>query len=415
MARVVSMSSSHDANALFKEFYVNEGSVSLVNAKTPAASILMKNKKVDWVGDQFVAPVRFGSAVGLGYRASGANLPTPVAAPRGKAVFPAKRAYASVEYDREAILASRNDRGAFAKVTVDETEALIEGFQLHMVERAIFGDGSGKLGQIASLTGAGTVASPWVLTMSTVTVVAPKFKKKYFPKGAKLDVYTAGGVYQLTVQVVGASSTTVSVVLVSTGSAVAPSAAEVLYWEGNKDGEITGLAKFVASGTIYGIDNSVNTEFKGISTSITGALQIDDINSAVSATEEESGESPDIGFCGHGTLAYIKNLMEDQKRYNVSEIKSSDGKIGFKGIQIMSDEGEFSLVASQMCQGDDIWLAKQKYLQLVCRADMGFFDDDGTILLRDPNKDVYNARYGGYFELFNHKPNTIHRITGFTL
>lgn len=68
MTRAVDMS-----NDLFKRFYVDSDDYSLVNAKTPLASILMKNKRVDFVGNNFVAPVRFGSANGLGYRASGSQ------------------------------------------------------------------------------------------------------------------------------------------------------------------------------------------------------------------------------------------------------------------------------------------------------------------------------------------------------
>src|SRR5574337_803533 len=246
-------------NALFKEFYGSGSDQSLVNAKTPLASILMKNKNVDFVGKQFVQPVRFGSAVGLGYRASGTNLPQPKSAPRDSAVFPAKRAYATAEYEREAIVASRNDRGAFAKVTVDEVEAVLEGFQLHMLERALFGDSSGKLGEIASVdSGAGTEAAPWVVTMGTVGTNAPKYKKRYFPQGAKMDLYTVAGVYQMTVTIASFSATTLSLVLVTTGAVTSPQVADILYWEGNKDGECVGLKSIapVSAGTLDGISQS---------------------------------------------------------------------------------------------------------------------------------------------------------------
>ena len=411
LTRTVNLT-THDS--LFKEFYGGSGSTSLVNAKTPLASILMKNKKVDFVGDQFVSPVRFGSAVGLGYRAAGANLPTPVPSPRGRATFPAKRAYGSTEYDRESILASRSDRGAFAKVTVDETEALIEGFNLHLVERCLFGDGTGKLGAVQSVSGSGTEASPWVVVGETSGSTAPKHKKRYYPKGAKVDLYTAGGVFQLSARVVASSSTSVSLVLTSTGSVASPQVADIIYWEGNKDGEITGLKKLVSSGTIYGINNAVDTEFKGLSETISGALQIDDLNNAVSDLEEES-ESPNLAVCSHAALALIKNQLEDQKRYEIAQVKSSDGKIGFNGIMLMSDSGPFPLVASQMCPEDELYMMNTKFMQLVMREDFGWFDDDGTILMRDPNKDVYSARYGGYYEFFCVKPNTVKLLSGFSV
>jgi hypothetical protein len=406
-------------NALFKEFYGSGADQSLVNAKTPLASILMKNKSVEFVGKQFVQPVRFGSAVGLGYRASGQNLPAPKSAPREQAVFPAKRAYATAEYEREAIVASRNDRGAFARVTVDEVEAVLEGFNLHMVERALFGDESGKLGAVASLdSGAGTSASPWVVTMSVAGVLAPKYKKKFFPRGAKMDLYTAAGVYQLTVEVVGFDATTLSLVLVSTGSAAAPAAADILYWEGNRNAECVGLKKIapISAGTLYGISQASNPEFKGIVSDLAAAtLAYGDINDIVSSLEDELGVSPNLAICSHNTKAALKSQAEDHKRYNVLEVKSSDTKIGFKGIELMGDDGPFPLISSQMCDDDEIYFLNTKYMQLVMRQDFGWFDDDGTILLRDPNKDLYNARYGGYFELFCSKPNSVARLRNFAV
>lgn len=412
MGRNVNMT---DQDALFKEFYGSGKDQSLVNKHTPLASILLKNKKADWVGDNFVQPVRFGSAVGLGYRATGQNLPTPGAAPRGKAVFPAKPVYASAEYDRQAIIASRNDRGAFAKVTVSEVEATIEGFNIHMLERALFGDSTGKLGEVASVTGAGTVASPWVIVGTTTGTNAPKHKRKYYPVGARLDLYTAAGVYQLTVKVVSASTTSITATTVAVGSSVTPVALDLIYWEGNKDNEIVGLRNLApaSAGTLYGISQTTNPNFMGATTTITGALAYDDVNSKVSDLEEEI-DSPNLGICSHKAMTILKNQSEDLKRYN-AEVKSSDGKIGFKGIEVMSDAGPFPLVASQMCPDDEIWMLNKDYIQLVCREDLGWFDDDGRILLRDPNKDLYNARYGGYIELFCSKPNSVGLIKGFTV
>lgn len=406
-------------SALFKQFYGSGADQGLVNAKTPLSSILMKNKNVDFVGKQFVQPVRFGSAVGLGYRASGTVLPSPKSAPRDQAIFSAVRSYATAEYEREAIVASRNDRGAFAKVTVDEVEAVLEGFNLHMIERALFSDGSGKLGEIGSLdSGSGTSSSPWIVTMTTTGTNAPKFKKRYFPRGAKMDLYSSAGVYEMTVEIASFSATTLSLVLVSTGAAAAPQANDIMYWEGNKDGECVGLAKIapVSAGTLYGISQSTNPEFRGVLSNLSGAtLAYGDLHDIISGMEDELGASPDLAVCSHATKAALKSQAEDQKRYNILEVKSSDAKIGFKGIELMGDDGPFPMISSQMCPDGEIYLMNKKYMQFVLRQDFGWFDDDGTILLRDPNKDLYNARYGGYFELFCSKPNSVGRLYGFSV
>lgn len=416
MARSTQLSATHDQNALFKEFYSGDNDNALLNVKSPLASIIMKNKKVDFVGDQFVAPVRFGSAVGVGYRALGQNLPTPGAAPRGKAIFQAKRAYGTAEFDREAIKASRNDKGAFAKVTVADVEALEEGFMLHMIERALFSDGSGKLGEVASVSGAGTSASPWVIVGATTGTNGPKHKKRNYPQGARLDLYTVAGVYQMSIQVVSASSTTLTATTLATGSSATPVAADVIYWEGNKDGECVGLASIapVSAGTLYGISQTTQPQMRGQRNAITGSIAFDDLNDIVADLEEEIG-SPDLAICSHTAKALFKNQAEDAKRYSVAEIKTSNVKVGFKGIELMSDEGPFPLISSQMIPDDEIYFVNTKYLQLVMREDFGWFEDDGVFMLRDQNKDVYQARYGGYFELFCSKPNSVGRISGFTV
>lgn len=419
MSRTTNITS---ADALFKSFYADSGS-SLQNPKAPLASLLMKNKKVDFVGDQFVAPVRFSSAVGLGYRGEGESLPSPVTAARQKAIFQAKKAYGTVEYSREAIVASRNDRGAFAKVTVDEVEAVLEGFMLHNAERALFGNSTGVLGEVdGAVSGAGTSASPWSFALATSPASGdtPKGKKQYFPQGAPIDVYSAGGVYQLTIEIVSATESSGVVTLTattkSTGAAVAPADPMLLYWEGSKDKEIVGLKSIapISAGTLYNISQTTYPKFRGLLKSISGALQYDDLNEGIEELSEES-MPPDIGVCSHAAMGVLKNLSEDAKRYNIIEAKSADAKIGFKGIEAMSGEGPFPIIASQMCPKDEIWLFNKSKMQIVMREDFGWFDDDGTILMRDPNKDIYSARYGGYFELFCSAPNSVMRIYGFSL
>lgn len=413
MTRAISME-----NALFKDLFVDVEDHSLLNRKTPASSIIMKNKDVEWVGDSYIAPVQYGAALGLGFRASGENLPTPVAARRGQAVLAAKSVYATAEYQRQAILASRNNKGAFAKATAANTKDAIDGFDLYMIERSFFGDGSGKLGEVGAVaSGAGTAADPWVLTMATTGTNGPKYIRHYFPVGAKLDIYSSAGALQLTIEVVGRTATNISAKALSLSGDTAPAATDVFYWEGSKDNEFTGLLSLAptSAGTLYGISQTTNPEYKGIVNNLAGATIVyADINDIVSDMEDELGASPNLGFCSHRTMARLKSQSEDQKRYG-AETKSSNGKIGFPGLEVMSGGGAFSLIASQMCQNDEMWFLNKDYLQYVLRQDFGWFDDDGAILARDPNKDIYGARYGGYGDLFCSKPNSVGRIRNFAV
>lgn len=410
MSRQISMQDS-----LFKDLYVDIEDHSLLNKKAPASSILMKNKDVEWVGDSYIAPVQFGAALGLGFRSSGENLPTPVAARRGQAVLAAKSVYSTAEYERQAILASRTSKGAFAKATAKGTKDAVDGFDLYMIERSLFGDGSGKLGEVGTVdSGVGTAASPWVITMATSGTNGPKYIRHYFPVGAKLDVYSTAGVLQLTGEVVARSATTISLKALSISGDSAPAATDIFYWEGNKDKEFMGLLGIAptTAGTLYGIDQTANPEYRGVVSNLAGAtIAYSDINDIIADMEDELGDSPNIGFVSHRTLARLKSQSESKKEY-IQE-KSSNAKIGFSGLQVESANGPFALVASQMCPANEIFFANKDYLTYVLRQDFGWFDDDGSILMRDPNKDIYGARYGGYGDLFCSKPNSVGRVRNF--
>lgn len=411
-----------DQSAWFKEFYA-EASETAINKQATMAALLQRNKRADWTGDQFRQAIRFGFGVGLGYRSKGENLPTPGTAPYEQAMFTAKRVYATAEFDREAIVASRNDKGAFGKVTVENVESTVEGFNVHMMERPLFGNGTGVLGESVSIaSGAGTSASPWVLNMDVTPTAAstPKFKSRYFPIGARLDLYTAAGVYQLSVTVVTSSqvANTLTVSLLRSGAVVAPVAGDLFYWEGNKDKEIVGFGQIcpAVASSLYGISQTQYTDMAGGFLNLAGgSLAYDDINNIVEAARDRSGYDADFGITSAKGISVLKNLSEDLKRYNSIEIKSFDGKAGFKGIEITTGSGSFGIVSSQMCPDDELIIGNRKHLQLVMRQDFGWFDDDGTVLLRDPNKDVYGSRYGGYLENFCNKPNSFYRIKGFAV
>lgn len=422
-----------DQSAMFKQFYA-KSSTSAVNGKAPLASILMKDKEAQWVGSQFIQPVRFTVSAGLGYRSRGEVLPEPQSAAVSQVAFSAKRAYVTIELDREAILASRNDKGAFAKATAHEVDAAVEGFMLHNVERALFGDSSGILGecdQAASTTGSGTTGSPWVIPMEATigdladSSTTPVFKSKYFVRGGLYDLYTTGGAYQMTVQIQSinssASPPTISAVLVTAGASSSISgtgAANWLwYWSGNRDKEITGLRNICTtstSGNLYGIARSEEL-WRGDVTTVSGSLAEDDLNRAVENVHEKSGEEPNLIVASHKGMAILKNLVEADKRYIMTDVKSSDGSIGFKGMNVQTSGGAIPVVASQMCPNDHIYLLNTKYLKLVMRQDFGWFEEDGSPFLRHPDKDQLSARYGGYFEFYCSKPSAQYRISGFTV
>ena len=84
-------------------------------------------------------PQSFSGGVGSG------ELPTANTAIYGDARIQAKKMYAVVEIDRETIKASLSDEGAFVRATKEVVQKGVESFMRNL-SRALFNDGSGKLG-----------------------------------------------------------------------------------------------------------------------------------------------------------------------------------------------------------------------------------------------------------------------------
>jgi hypothetical protein len=95
------------------------------------------------------------------------------------------------------------------------------------------------------------------------------------------------------------------------------------------------------------------------------------------------------------------NLLEDQKTYNLPARDSKfKGQVSFSAIQYMSSDGPIPVLPSRFMDSDKVYALNDKHIELHCRpGGFEWFDEDGTVFLRETT-DSYEARYGGYAELF---------------
>jgi hypothetical protein len=92
--------------------------------------------------------------------------------------------------------------------------------------------------------------------------------------------------------------------------------------------------------------------------------------------------------------------MEDIKYIDVSpRDKDLVGKIGFKAVDLQAGPARIPMLISRFCAEDDVWLLNDDHIKIMHRPGFGWFDDDGTVLLRQADSDGYEARYGGYLEV----------------
>lgn len=369
-------------------------------------------KEYNFVGDQiFVSqPLSFSGGVGAG------SLPVANAASYGKALIVAKKMYSVMQYDRESIKASSTMEGAFAKGIDEVTKKGIESF-MRFFSYCLFSDGSGVLGEIASVSGSG----PWVCTMKTTTSTFDAFKEANFEEKDYVNVFASstralgsltGGTNSGTFEITAVAPATPSVTLAAVGSVTAPAANNFIVLQNSVNACPTGLklALGATTSTLYNI--TVARRWQAYQLPAASApISVDLINNAMLEIQRRCGKVPNLIVTSFKQYAKILNLLEDQKQYVIDpRMPELKGKISFNAIGFMSSAGMVPIVAERFVEDDRLYLLNDNYMQFYARPDWGFFDDDGTVFLRD-STDSYSARYGGYGEIYI--PPTFHgQITG---
>lgn len=398
---------SNEAN-LFKIKYGK-----LIEKQFNKQSVLLgRIKKMDdFVGKQLDRPVIQSIGGGVG---SGA-LPTANENKIGLArLNDVKKLYAVVSIDRETMKAAKTDEGAFVRMTKFPVKIAVESFNRNLERQILRNDvaGAGALitgnASSSNVSGAGTSGDPYVVSFDVAST--------YFP--AEFEAIEEGDTVNASTEttdlVVSAMSVTVAdgyatgtISLVGTSAALAADSGsspfiESLYMEGSKDNEIDGLKGVLAatSGTYKNI--TVGRRWSSYRKSAaSAALSTDLLNDLVLNIKRQCGESPKMLLMSYHQYIKLLNLLEDQKTYNLpARDKKFKGQISFSGIEFMSADGAIPCIPHRFMDSDKVYALNDDHIELHCRpGGFEWFDEDGTVFLRETT-DSYEARYGGYAELF---------------
>lgn len=330
------------------------------------------------------------------------------------AIITSHRVYAVAEVEREAIKASANDAGAFVRATGETVKKTIES-HMRNASRILFGDGTGVLGKGngagTDVTGAGSEADPYVVEIPASEWLEANWEEKDFvqvvvngaPEGGDTETnlleVVEVDVDARQVSLVGASPRLAALV-----AGPAPLAAtDEICMQRSYDDEPMGLkgvkdASVAGNQKLYGID--VQRRWKMSVTDMNGkGISPDRINRKVMEVKKATGKCIDMIITSFEQYLNCLAFMEEQKVYNLPNTNLK-GHVGFNGVEIMTPEGKVGLFYDRFCAPDEMWFLSSNRIEVHHRPDFGWFDDDGTVFLRKDGKDVYEARYGGYYENF---------------
>jgi len=371
--------------------------------------ILGRVKKIDdLVGKQIDRPLiqSIGGGVGNG------TLPTANTNKISKVILNStKSLYAAVQVDRQSMKKARTDEGAYVRATKFPVKIATESFNRNLTRQMLKGDVSGSGILVTVNTGVGTHTTTKVFLDDVDTFdlsVAESIEI-----GDLIDfwddsacAYTGQGI-EVTDMVIVADSDgycgTGSYIEFGSTVGATPASGDLIYMQNSKNAELAGIKGVISatSGTYKNV--TIGRRYKSHNVNAgSAALSTDLLNELVINVKKNCGESPDMLLMSYLQFIKLLNLLEDQKSYNLpARDKKYKGQISFAGVEFMSADGPIPCVPDRFMDGDEVFALNTKHIELHCtKGGFEWFDEDGTVFLRDASADSYSARYGGYAELF---------------
>lgn len=397
---------------LFKINYYKR-SANMYNSQNPLDGRI--KKKYDFEGKQkFVAvPLSFSGGVGSG------KLPKSNSGNYDGAIITSKRVYATCEIEREAIYASKSDKGAFVRATAETVKKAVESYMRNM-NRINFADGSAVLGRgdaATNVTGAGTTVSPYIVTISDASWLEANWEEKdYVQHVSGLGTYpdntggsAEGGQTETNLlEIVEVDVANKQIHLVGTSAALAALVAgtdplpadEGLCLQKSYLMDPVGLKTLgdfadAATGTLYNIPYQRRWTELVVDAGGQG-INPDLLNGHVLQIDKRSGHKVNMILASYEQYQNILAFLEDEKVYNLpNRVK---GLIGFEGIEYVANGKRIALFMDRFAQPDSIKFLNDEFMERHHRPGFGWFEDDGTVFLRLQDDDAYGARYGGYMQ-----------------
>lgn len=398
------------ANAVLKELYTDQVLQMMVYKDNPALAMIPKN--TDFGGKYKPIPIIIGTSQGNSNTFANAQA-NQSAANLQSFLLTSTSDYAIAQIDNRTMLSAKTDKMAF----IQTAKVLVDGAIRAATNRAafaIFGDGTGTIGQI------GTIASG-VITLSNAQQVTQ------FEINQVLKAGTASGGTQHAaagyVIAVNRSSGTVTVSTTLGGTAATPTSwtnTNYITTDGDLNAKMSGFQAWLpstaptSSDSFFGVNRSSDvTRLAGVqySGAATGETIEETIISASSLVAREGG-APNKLITNFATYAALEKSLGSKVQY-VTESMINNPVIAFRGIKVSGANTTIDVFPDRSCPGYKGFL-----LQMDTWALEGLGDvpqilkyGDGLDMLRVYNADSSELRVGSYGNVSCNAPGWNGQIT----
>jgi hypothetical protein len=364
---------------------------------TDNPTVAMLKKSFNNVGTTFNMYLDLSKGGGL----SSGSLGTAAVSKMEQAAVDATSQYYRARFDRKALYKSK-DNGAFVEGMAWYARKAPQVFSRYIevqlyLDKATSGSalvGSGILGTIAAGGVSGT--NPYTLTLGSTDVV------ERFEIHDIVNIGT-GDTDEFSVTGVDPDAGTITVNR-ATGSAI-PAAADEIYMQGAEDNgilSIEAITSFASGETLYGVDHQYRFDPGANINAGSKALTSELLDQAAFGIKNRVGRPVDVVATSTLQWRRLAATMEDQKQiqFKPKGVSGVEANFGFTAIRYNGPNGTALIIPSEYIASDKCYLINSREAELKHTVDgPSWFDDDGTVFLREANTDSYEARYGAYMEL----------------
>lgn len=381
---------SNADNAL-KTLYLDVIAQQLNTNTNPFYARIKQTSENVW-GKEIKKLASYGVNGGVGAGTETGDLPKASGNKYAQFTLTLKNLYGTIEISDKAIRASQNNAGAFVSLLNAEMEGLLRASKYNF-GRMLFGDGSGVIGRVVSVSGYSAILD----------------SAKKVMEGMLIDFYhpTNGYVSDASSNMVtSVNRTTKSVTFEKALTDV--TANSTITMQNSYNNELTGLESiFKPDVDLYGLSKSQHKWLNPYTKSSVGELDDIVLQTVIDNLEEEAGSTVDYIVCSAGVKrAYQSYLTSFKKNIEVLNLEGGYKALSYNGIPLISDRFVDSGV---------MYMLSTKDFTLYQLCDWSWLEgDDGRIIKQVPNKPVYKATLVKYADLLCERPCGQAKLSGIT-
>jgi len=386
--------------AILKTIYPSGLPKDLTYKDNPLLALMAK--KEDFYGDFVKGPLKY--APNAGRSSTFANAQANNTNVKNVAfLYDRASDYAIARIKNEAILASKNNSGAFISILKQEMESAHQNL-VNSAAQAMYGNESGSIGKIAATT---TIGSAVIILDNPGDVV-------FYEVGYKLQFSATDGAGAgvrtgtLTVSGIDREAGTVTCSGNITAGVTAAAVGDFIFIDGDYDAKMKGLGAWnpqvaPTSSPFFGVDRTADiTRLSGWRGDLS-ALPIEEALIQGGAKLSRDGGKVSHVFMDFDKYADLTKSLGSKVQY--VDVMAKDANVGFQGVKVNLGKSIATVIPDRNCPAGTMkMLSLDSWLLHSLEGMPMILDMDGLKQLRVSNEDAVEIRVGYYAQIFCNAP-----------